>query len=162
MKNLISCLCTFLLFSNCSGQRKIEGIYKSNFAINGFFIETLKLNCDSTFILNFKGDLQNRNTYGKWTVNNRKLILANDSVQSLSFDAVTKKLKDTTIKYIIGKKLLQMSKSDYEAIKKMVEKYYKETGNKIDLPKNNYAGSNMLGKQKKYLLKRIKRTTCNQ
>ena len=85
IKLLIFCLCTLFLFSNIHGQRKLQGIYQSNFAINGFFIEMLTLNCDSTFILNFKGDLQNRNTYGKWHIINKKLFLINDSIKSFSF-----------------------------------------------------------------------------
>lgn len=161
MKFLIAVLHILVLFSPAFGQGKIEGIYRSNFATNGFLIETLSLNCDSSFVLNFKGDLINRSTYGKWYVNNKRLILVNDSIQSFSFGLTTKKLHDTNTKYIKAKILLQMSKADFEKIEKTRDEVYKETGNKIELPKYNYASTNRYGAQKKYCLKRTKKIDCN-
>ena len=45
-----------------------------------------------------------------------------------AFVLTTKKLHDTTTKYIKAKILLQMSKADFEKIEKIRDEVYKETG----------------------------------
>jgi hypothetical protein len=44
------------------------------------FGQILTINCDSTVILNFAGDLMNDNSYGKWTTFNDTLIITFDTI----------------------------------------------------------------------------------
>ena len=63
-------------------QSNIAGEYRTNFPSYGMFGKNLKLNCDSTAILNFAGDLMNDNSNAKWTLKNGVLILQFDTLNS--------------------------------------------------------------------------------
>jgi len=45
------------------------------------FGKTLRLNRDSTVIMNFAGDLMNDNSYGNWRINNDTLFIAFDTIK---------------------------------------------------------------------------------
>lgn len=59
----------FLTITGCRTSN-IAGTYRSNCADIGFFVTTVKLNSDSTFEYNFRGDLVNESGKGTYEVNN--------------------------------------------------------------------------------------------
>lgn len=77
--------CSFLVFTfgilfiSCK-PIKITGKYQTNFGTYGMFGKTLTISCDSTFVLNFRGDLMNDNSLGKWKINGDTLILTYDTI----------------------------------------------------------------------------------
>lgn len=74
----------FLCFSTslCRAQKNMAGEYETNFPSYGMFSKTLRLNCDGTAVLNFRGDLMNDNSNGSWIVKNDTLILNFDAAAS--------------------------------------------------------------------------------
>jgi hypothetical protein len=77
--NLIFVLAVFLTPISCS-KHIITGEYRTNFATYGMFGKTLTLNCDSSVIMNYAGDLINDNSYGNWEINEDTLILRFDTI----------------------------------------------------------------------------------
>lgn len=78
--NSILFIFIFALSISCS-KTIIPGRYCTNFATYGMFGKTLKLNRDSTVIINFAGDLMNDNSYGNWKINNDTLLITFDTIK---------------------------------------------------------------------------------
>jgi len=74
MNMSLSIVFTFLLFA-CNSTRNIFGIYRSKFAVNGFFGTRVKLNSDSTFTYRMSGDMVYDTAAGQFQVHQRFLIL---------------------------------------------------------------------------------------
>lgn len=86
------------------------------------FNKTLTLNCDSTVILNFAGDLINDNSYGKWITNGETLIIAFDTINHPN-----SRYRNNLEFNIKGRKLYNISlkKEEYDELIKEI----KESGN---------------------------------
>jgi hypothetical protein len=56
------------------------GKYTTKYGMYGMFGTTIELKTDSTFRKNFRGDMMNDNSYGKWTVIYDTLVLSFDTV----------------------------------------------------------------------------------
>ena len=115
------------------GQKNYSGEYRTNFPTYGMFGQTLKLNCDSTVILNFQGDLMNDNSYGHWTVQNKILTIFFDTTKQNA------RYKDTLNFQIIGKRLYKigLTKEMYLEFKSLLDKHNKETDKNLQIPNYN-------------------------
>ena len=84
------------------------------------FSKVLTINCDSTFVFNFRGDLMNDNSYGKWLVNGDTLILKFDTIN------YPKSRYSGIAKYLIKNNKLTLNfpitKEKYNEIKAIIEK----------------------------------------
>ena len=60
---------------SCNPSKNIAGVYRSNFAVAGFFVTKLTLNSDSTFGYRMRGDLSFDTANGNYKIDNRDLIL---------------------------------------------------------------------------------------
>jgi hypothetical protein len=131
MKRLVLTILSILLAIALSGQKKIVGEYQSNFPTYGMFGETLKLNCDSTAILNFRGDMMNDNSYGRWKVENKTLVVIFDTTRSIK-----SRDKDTLILRIKGSRFYKIgwTKESYKKYQDLLNQHNKETGENLQLP----------------------------
>jgi hypothetical protein len=75
MIGLISCLKVSF------AQNRVAGLYRDNFASYGMFGKTLQLNCDSSAVLIFAGDLMRDSSFAYWKVDKNLLILTFDSTK---------------------------------------------------------------------------------
>lgn len=57
MKHSIAVLLLITALLSCRAKRDLFGTYQSNFAVNGYFIQQVKLNPDSTLEFRYWGDL---------------------------------------------------------------------------------------------------------
>ncbi len=153
---LLFVLCLF--YFSC--QQKITGVYRSNFALNGFFIETLSLKCDSTFEYTRRGDIQHLVIKGTWKFANSNVILAVDTTTKLK-NAIHERY------FYKKKKLMDFSNEDYKNFVARIlflkdSLYIQDTSNEvIDIPEPNKASANMYGKSRIYYLKKIAGGDCN-
>jgi hypothetical protein len=131
MQKELFILCLVLVSNSGYSQKDLSGQYQTNFPTYGMFGETLDLKCDSTFILNFRGDLQNNNTYGKWTMNKKHLILTVDTCLTK-----TKRYSGLITFNIVGNKLYRerLTKKNYLELQKKVIEHNKKTGDTLSLP----------------------------
>jgi hypothetical protein len=149
------------------GQTKLAGAYQTNFPAYGMFGETLTLNCDSTVILNFRGDLMNDNSFGTWTTNKTELILTFDS--TLHPDQRYKGQMNYRIK---GNRLyvLTITKKQYQDLKEKADQYSKENNSDLKVPtsykkfKRKYGKTmkNSTDKARVQYFKKIKSSDCEQ
>jgi hypothetical protein len=125
---LLFLICIHTLF----GQKNLCGKYHTNFPAEGMFGQIMNLKTDSSFILNYRGDLLNEYYYGKWTTCKRQLLLNIDSTKSLD-----RRYNGIIIFDIKRGRFYEhkMSKSEYSKSKKDVEKYVKKMGLKYEYPK---------------------------
>lgn len=75
---IILILSIILSIAGCS-NKLIPGTYTTNFNTYGRFSKTLTLNCDSSVIMNFQGDMMNDNSYGNWRTSNDTLFISFDT-----------------------------------------------------------------------------------
>ena len=110
-------LCFF--FNSCS-TKNIVGKYQTNFATYGKFAKTMTINCDSTFVVNFRGDFMNDNSYGKWEISGDTLIMNYDSIN------YPKSRYKGQSKYLIKRNKLTshfpISKEKYDELVALIEK----------------------------------------
>jgi hypothetical protein len=66
---------SLFLLTACSQSRNILGKYRSNFAVNGFFVTRLNLNSDSTFGYRMSGDLIFDTSNGHYKLDRHHLTL---------------------------------------------------------------------------------------
>ena len=158
---LTVCLCMLLL--SCMTNKNITGEYTTNFATYGMFGKTLKLNCDSTAILNFAGDLMNDNSSGKWIIR--------DNILEVSLDTSFKQRYSGLYKFRIRNKRLfdfHLTKRQYDSLKFKIDSLSKEENQKVDIPsyaklKRGYSGEmkNFSGKTGRQFYKKTKSYVCN-
>jgi hypothetical protein len=65
----------FSLLTSCNSTKDISGIYRSNFAIQGFFVTEITLKQDGSFDYHFQGDAINQRAKGYYEIKERKLYL---------------------------------------------------------------------------------------
>jgi hypothetical protein len=65
LKRILSLMPLVLFGSRAFGQKNISGEYKTNISAYGILGKKLIINCDSTVVLNFRGDLMNDNSCGR-------------------------------------------------------------------------------------------------
>ncbi|ASK30659.1 hypothetical protein CEY12_11280 [Chryseobacterium sp. T16E-39] len=70
--NLISVL---LILLSCNTKRNLQGTYRSNKAVLGFFVTTVELNNNDKFNYEFSGDLQHTELSGMYKVKGNSLYL---------------------------------------------------------------------------------------
>lgn len=77
MKPLISTIVIIILvnFTSCTSTKNLEGSYRSNFTVLGFFVTRIKLNSDRTFEYLFHGDMISDTATGNYRIKGHKLIL---------------------------------------------------------------------------------------
>jgi hypothetical protein len=165
MAKLILILTLLLLTIIVSGQKPLNGIYRTNFPTYGMFGQTLTLKCDSSLVLNFIGDLMNDNSFGKWTRNKKILTLTFDSI------SYPNQRYKGQLTYRIKRNrfyLITFTKEQYQELKEKVEKYSKDNNTDLKLPgykefKKKYGRTmkNHSGKMRVQYMKRIKSTNCN-
>ena len=82
-KNRIKPIFFILIIIPCISCSKtiIPGRYCTNFATYGMFGKTLKLNRDSSAIMNFAGDLMNDNSYGNWKIKDDTVLITFDTIK---------------------------------------------------------------------------------
>ena len=78
---IISIFFISLTLISCS-EKIVSGKYQTNFNIYGMFSRTLTLECNGNAILNFRGDLQNNNSFGNWKTDKDTLVIFFDSVKN--------------------------------------------------------------------------------
>ncbi|MHA4894657.1 hypothetical protein ACXZ1K_07900 [Pedobacter sp. PWIIR3] len=106
----LKCLIYALLLAlvSCS-TRNIEGKYRTNSALYGFFGSRLILRNDSTFKYHFGGDLINFDDSGHYSVKGRDLLLSYYPVNLKLYQENPLELSDTShrsYKFRIGRKKL--------------------------------------------------------
>lgn len=70
-----------LVFGCSSGGKGLTvGKYRMKYASYGMFGTTIELKADNTFMKNFRGDMMNDNSYGKWSVLKDTLVLSFDTL----------------------------------------------------------------------------------
>ncbi len=90
-RKILKLILTLLLFSSCTSQRELQGVYKSNKAEFGFFITQIDLKNSNEFSYIFSGDLQytelsgfylqkDNNLYLKFNKNKGEIESVNDSM----------------------------------------------------------------------------------
>lgn len=79
-KTQLFLLTVFLLFNLSCSHTLTPGTYRTNVSTYGMFGKKLTLNCDSTVVLNFSGDLLNDNSYGNWFANSDTLKIKFDTI----------------------------------------------------------------------------------
>src|SRR4030095_3162725 len=134
MLRLLLTLSVSLLITVVLGQKSLSGTYRTNFPTYGMFGQTLTLSCDSTAILNFKGDLLNDTSFGKWASNAKILTLTFDSTLH------PHQRYKGQLKYKIKRGrfyLMNFTKEQYQELKEKVEQYNKENNANLQLPSYN-------------------------
>jgi hypothetical protein len=149
-----------LVLNSVDGQTVLSGQYQTNFPAYGMFAETLDLNCDSTFALNFRGDLQNDNTFGSWTVNKRSVILTIDTIRTK-----TKRYSGPITFNIKGDRLYQkkLTKKEYKILQQKIAEHNKVTKDTLGLPKFaafQMTPKNHSGKEGRQFYKKLKAFSC--
>lgn len=166
MTKIYNCL-LFLIFPIVSyGQKNLSGVFKTNFQTYGLFQTTLTLNCDSSAVLNFRGDFVNDNSIGIWTVKNNLLTLTFDSIKYLK-----QRYKGQSSFKIKRNRLYLISFSieSYEKLKVDLEKYSKEKNQKFKMPKyskferHSYiTPKNVTGRTGKQYYKNLNKFDCDK
>ena len=90
-------------------------MYGTNFNTYGRFAKTLTLNCDSSAVMNFQGDMMNDNSFGYWRSSNDTLFV--------SFDTITypdARFTDELTFLVKGKKLERFSTLPQEQYDELV------------------------------------------
>jgi len=164
MTRLVLTVTLSLLVTYVSGQKNLSGTYQTNFPTYGMFGQTLKLNCDSTAILNFRGDLLNDTSFGKWSSNAKNLILTFDST------LYPHQRYKGQLKYKIKRGrfyLINFTKEQYQELKEKVEQYNKDNKANVQLPsydeftkKYGKTMKNHTGKMGVQYLKKVKTNDC--
>lgn len=75
--NYLACLLC-LIFYSCTSSKSVVGIYRSNFAASGHFVEQVTLKEDSSFVYQSRSHALNQYAGGHYTLNHDKLILHYD------------------------------------------------------------------------------------
>jgi len=149
----LTIICLLLACSN----KLIPGEYHTNFPTYGMFGKTLTLDCDSSAIMNFQGDLMNDNSYGQWKTIEDTLVITFDTL-----NYPTSRYKNNLSLLIKGKKLLNVpfSKEKYMELELIAS-------DSIDIPSlkslNRKADKNMkyhYGKMKRQYFIRIESSDC--
>jgi hypothetical protein len=160
--------CSILLFI-CSvslfGQKSLAGIYSTNFPTYGMFGKTLTLNCDSSTVLNFRGDLMNDTSRGVWTLRGKFLIVIFDSIAHPS------QRYKTPLNFKIKRSRLypiNLNRTDYEKLKLDAEKSALENHEKLKLPsystfqkRSNKTPRDFKGRYGNQYFKIAERFTCD-
>ena len=130
MTRLVLTIFATTFLTTVFGQKNYCGEYVTNFPAYGMFGEALKLNCDSSAILNFRGDLLKDNSYGRWTIQNNILTIFFDTSKPNARykDTINFKIKCKRL-YRIG-----LTKRLYDKYKAMVDQHNKETGENLQMP----------------------------
>jgi len=152
----IACVLIFLFpLSGLYCQKKIAGVYKSNFAIKGAFVEELSLACDSTFEFTRYGDAAHRYVKGKWGFIDNHVFLIADTAAG----GVNGFFWQTF--FVDNGRLLAFSPEDYKMfVAKSIS--FKDTATRvIDIPEPNMAYFKNTGKLKLYFLERVNTANCN-
>jgi hypothetical protein len=154
-----------LLFSLfVSAQRSLSGVFQTNFPVYGMFGQTLSLNCDSSVVMNFRGDLMNDNSFGRWSVRDETLTLSFDSTKYPQ-----QRYKGQMNYRIRGDRLylINLTKEQYEELKAKALQAAKDSGQVIRLPSYRWfkkhtgrAMKNHSGKTGKQYFKRTEVTDC--
>ena len=156
---------TMLFFTTAFGQKNFCGEYVTNFPVYGMFGQTLKLNCDSTAVFNFRGDLLNDNSFGRWTIQDKILTIIFDTSKPNA------RYKDTISFKIKGQRLYRIgiTKKMYDKYKVIVEQHNKETGDSLQMPsfkkidnQLNQTPKNFYGKTGKQYFKKSKSYSCDR
>lgn len=160
MRRIFAIVCFILFLNSVYGQKSLSGQYQTNFPAYGMFGETLDLNCDSTFTLNFRGDLQNDKSFGKWTVNESSIILTVDTIRTK-----TKRYTGPLTFNIKGDRLYQekLTKKEYKILQQKVAEHNKETKDTLALPKFaafQMTPKNHYGKEGRQFYKKLKSFSC--
>ena len=156
-----------LLFAiNAFGQKKIVGEYQTNFPTYGMFDKTLKLNCDSIAVLNFRGDLMNDNSFGRWKIENKILTVIFDTTKSINSRykyTLNFKIKGNRL-YLVG-----WTKELYQTYKTMIDQHNKDTGENVQMPKfkkfdsqQSQTPKNFYGKTGTQFFKKTKPYGCDR
>ena len=165
MTRLTLIFCVTNLFTTVFGQKNYCGEYVTNFPSYGMFGQTLKLNCDSTAVFNFRGDLMNDNSYGRWTIMQNTLTIFFDTSKPNA------RYKDTIRFKIKGQRLYRIgiTKKMYDKYKTIIEQHNKETGDSLKMPSfkkfhnsTNKTPKNHYGKTGKQYLKKSKSYSCDK
>ena len=150
-------LISLILIANFSfAQKRPAGKYQTNFPSYGMFSETLTLNCDSTAVIHFVGDLMNDYSYGKWKVIKDTVIL--------TFDSSNKRYKGTLHLGVRNNKLYKgINKVQYAEFQSKVNEHNAVTGDSLQLPAIkdlNLTIKNSSGDRGVQFYKRIKKHRC--
>ena len=78
MKQFLA-IAVILIMVSCSPKLQ-QGLYVNNFNTYGMFSNSLELNCDSSFVKRFQGDMMDDKSYGSWCVSGDTLILQYDTI----------------------------------------------------------------------------------
>jgi hypothetical protein len=147
------------------GQKNLAGIFATNFPTYGRFDKTLTLNCDSTLILNFRGELMDDNSKGRWIEKDKKLILIFDSISYPS-----QRYKAPIVLKVKRNKLYQVNLTieEYRELKIIVEKLATDNGQKLKILsysalRKNFSKTmkNFKGKTGKQYFKKVKTFNCD-
>lgn len=158
-KSAILSLMIFVTLST-NGQDEICGEYQTNFPTYGMFTEILILNCDSTVILNFRGDLMNDSSYGKWSVDRGQLTIQFDTLKK------SRSRYTGTMELTINRHRLipiKFTKANYLELKTEIDKHNLATGDSLKIPDFdmlNNTPKNFYGNEGKQFYKRIRRFNC--
>jgi len=169
IKSIAKVLLTFILSPFVLfvlGQNKLSGVYQTNFATYGMFGRTLTLNCDSSAVINFRGDLLNDNSFGNWTTDRKILTLTFDSTlhpQQRYKGQFNYKIKRNRL-YLVN-----FTRNQYQELKEKIEEHSKENATDLKLPsyrnfkkKFGRTMKNHSGKTGTQYLKKIKSTDCER
>lgn len=124
-----------LAFGCSSAGKKLRlGTYRMKYHAYGMFGTTIELKADSTFVKNFRGDMMNDNSYGKWLIVKDTLVLSFDTI-----NYPISRYREQEKYYIKGKRLVwpNMLVAEFKRrgiwdtlspkYKSMVEKYKDKT-----------------------------------
>ncbi len=150
------------MIASCSSNKALSGIYVTNFPSYGRFSKTLTLNCDSTAVMKFQGDMMNDNSFGTWSINNKELILEFDSIQYPG-----SRYKGDFVLLLDGRKLLIpiISREQFERLVDTVKASNLDGKIKIKtyerfVRKFSKAPKNFRGKMRKQYFKRTEDLDC--
>ena len=160
MTRLTLTILTTIFLLPVYGQKNYSGEYVTNFPTYGMFGQILKLSCDSTAILNFQGDLMNDNSYGYWTVHNKRLTIFFETTKQKA------RYKDTLYFEIKRKRLYKigLTQKMYLVYKSLLDKHNKDTGENLQIPSYNTLNQtpkNFNGKTAVQYFKKSKSYLCD-
>jgi len=102
MNKLLLLLAVLVYGCGATHKEPHTGLYRIKYASYGMFGTSIELKADSTFTKNFRGDMMNDYSYGRWQVSRDTLMLTFDTI---TYPASRYRKQE---KYMIkGKKLVQ-------------------------------------------------------
>jgi hypothetical protein len=151
----ITCI---IFFTICAAaaccQKKVAGVYKSNFAINNMVTEKLTLLCDSAFVFVRQGDAKHFTARGTWQYRDDHVFLHADTATSAANPLLRERW------FYNNGRLLAFSPTDYKQYVTSTLKVKDTSTRVIDIPEPNMAHYKNPGKFSLYYLQQVSRSNC--